>query len=690
MPPVDDNEAYSTLVATTGNDVSANLAASQAQVVQLRAIVEDLQGQLATALKDTAAAEGSLAESSAKNKALLSAVSKLKTKLCAEQEEVEKLNVLKTTWWSNGREDGIRTAITEAADSAAKARKQLEQTEALNKQLIATANAAEVAKRKGLEAAEATRNQVGHALHGAAEQIKKKGKELERADAERKAAEARAEDLALKADQLRQRVSDLEGAEDTLESAKDHERRARAAEMRTLRKITEARGVGSAATAAPTAATTTRLAALEAVVSPIEGEGMRGWSPPQPPTGATALAAIVATVIAAAAAGCDGTSIASTILALIPSSFFEVAGKALRSCVGSLSVKLNANPGRPWERVVAEYTPPPLLSVLTHATMTRVEARGEASLLTLQSLLFKRITILSVMCVAVDPSCTSLLAQGMHALTLGPISALRQVMSAAGVSAPGDAAAKRGALLLEGGEHIYRLLITLAVVLNLPLIVLFDNVDWQKLHLVYFLVAFLAAPVEPAPQPRELGDLRVSDLMDPTLEEEAARQRRADAAYYAAKRDLDNDGLVGEAQRLASDMEERQAKLAVAEEERRAAKPLGRKHLPAAPTGGTAPTDGNAPAPPLSKWRTLGVRAVGGEAARLKVPMEQCELVAMTVSGDRSDGGRWPMLSVEEGENVQVFYMGDSPPENAAFIEQRGVKGATWKSALTGTHGVGF
>ena len=109
LPPVDDNEAYSTLVATTGNDVSANLAASQAQVVQLRAIVEDLQGQLAAALPAKAAAEGSLAESSAKNEALLSAVSKLKAERCAEQMEVEKLQVLKTTWWSNGREEGIRT-----------------------------------------------------------------------------------------------------------------------------------------------------------------------------------------------------------------------------------------------------------------------------------------------------------------------------------------------------------------------------------------------------------------------------------------------------------------------------------------------------------------------------------------------------------------------------------------------------
>ena len=108
VPPVDDNDAYSTLVATTGKDLSANLATSQAQVVGQRVVVEDLQGQLAPALPAKAAADGSLAESSVKNEALLSAVSKLKAERCAKQ-DVEKLQVLKTTWWSNGREEGIRT-----------------------------------------------------------------------------------------------------------------------------------------------------------------------------------------------------------------------------------------------------------------------------------------------------------------------------------------------------------------------------------------------------------------------------------------------------------------------------------------------------------------------------------------------------------------------------------------------------
>ena len=60
VPPVDDNDAYSTLLATTGKDLSANLAASQAQVVGQRVVVEDLQGQLATAVLATAAAEESL------------------------------------------------------------------------------------------------------------------------------------------------------------------------------------------------------------------------------------------------------------------------------------------------------------------------------------------------------------------------------------------------------------------------------------------------------------------------------------------------------------------------------------------------------------------------------------------------------------------------------------------------------
>ena len=122
VPPVDDNDAYSTLVATTGKDLSANLAASQAQVVGQRVVVEDLQGQLATAVLATAAAEESLAESSAKNKALQSELSKMKKKWCADQKELEKLKVLKTTWWGNGREEGIKIARTEAANSAAEAR----------------------------------------------------------------------------------------------------------------------------------------------------------------------------------------------------------------------------------------------------------------------------------------------------------------------------------------------------------------------------------------------------------------------------------------------------------------------------------------------------------------------------------------------------------------------------------------
>ena len=91
LPPVDDNRAYATPVATTGNGVPANPAASQAQVVQLRAIVEGPQGQLATALLAKAAAGGSPAESSAKNGALLSAVSKLKAELKVLQKGVDEL-----------------------------------------------------------------------------------------------------------------------------------------------------------------------------------------------------------------------------------------------------------------------------------------------------------------------------------------------------------------------------------------------------------------------------------------------------------------------------------------------------------------------------------------------------------------------------------------------------------------------
>ena len=172
--------------------------------------------------------------------------------------------------------------------------------------------------------------------------------------------------------------------------------------------------------------------------------------------------------------------IVAIVESLFSSSFYNLAGTCVRDDCRSLATTLLRHGGLPWHQVMSCLVPGAPALVITNATLTRVEERGAASSSTLATALFRRIVLISIICVTHQKHCTRLVAQPVRVLTMGHIDRLRIALNAAGVCVSDSAASGQADTHRENGYYVVKLLARLWAALGHPFACLLDNADWLK------------------------------------------------------------------------------------------------------------------------------------------------------------------------------------------------------------------
>lgn len=167
-----------------------------------------------------------------------------------------------------------------------------------------------------------------------------------------------------------------------------------------------------------------------------------------------------------------------------PLSFWEHVGTSLKSNVKCLSQKLLTNPclADNWDDMWKLHVPVPLALTLCHMTMTGVEKYENITPTFQQKCNSRRIALLQIILVNHDSHCNMLLGTKLHISTHTSMTRFRAILSKLGLITTEKSYHDNKEKLIKLGNAVVKDLMRQAIELGLPIIIHFDNADWNDVQ----------------------------------------------------------------------------------------------------------------------------------------------------------------------------------------------------------------
>lgn len=371
---------------------------------------------------------------------------------------------------------------------------------------------------------------------------------------------------------------------------------------------------------------------------------------------------------------------------MFTSTFWACAGKFLGRQLGDFSDKVlrgdvafEDNYRDIWNQL-----PGALLQIIFASTSGQSEIRGLLGAARNEILMDQSVTVALLLMYIKNPQCSSLLQEPVSLMLrtgMASTTTAQRFWNHLGVSCSLSTSLSRDEELRQNGRRVVLALIRLAVSLGFPLILIFDNVDWNRLadvaiHMMLFIVWFGDKAKCEVPTRRYLADLKAGDLVNISaqgmLRALRARQARAEVL---SREFLD----VGSEEKIVSLTEKAGAAVQAIQARRhqRATASLGR------------PASEFKLTPTHSARHSLQARAAKAELAELRADTPRLaevrrDYVAPASSVVRSMYESAPM-SVHRGETLLLLAEFDDPSLKLLLVKRHSTDeyGYIPKSAIT-------